>query len=288
MILEIINVGNHFLQFTVIRPDTPGNRFSATSTAIAGATTAGVAVEVSYFLVPTGATSTGAKLFDLMRVQRLIAQSQYDQRDYLSTVVQPWYAAGDKVDEVMASDPAYPSATPPVPAPRMYTLRDVISPTPPPPPPAAPLSARFQRAARPTSSGRYGEDRLLSNVLSLEVKFTGPTVSPASFAPTPEPWPTTGPYGSSTNANSPPVWPRPFDPVTTPTGTYLGNKDYPYDFLPFDGQFDTGDPNGPMIPAGSGPPQPTRQPLVGVTGVQIRIRALFGTTARQTTIIVAL
>jgi hypothetical protein len=309
--------GTHFLQFTVVRPDEPGNRITAEVPAQSGKTTAGPALEVTYFLTPSGTSATGAQLFDLIRVQRLVAQNDYDANDYLNNTVRPGYgpagSQNDAVHEVMVCSPAYPTTIPDA---KMYTLRDLAQTTgdflsmyqpQPPSGPPVPMPPRFNPfppspqttpatfgGPRGTTSKRFGEDRLLSNVLSMEVKFTGPTnpLTPLDTVGTAvEPWPTTGPYGVTQNKDSPPEWPRRFDnSYVNPNGggVYPGNKDYPYDFLPHDGVFDTADPAGPQIPQGtSGVTKNTRTPLK-ITGVQIRIRALFGTTARQTTIVVAL
>jgi hypothetical protein len=248
---------NHFIQFTAILPDTPGNRFVAEVPATSGTTHAGSAAEISYYLVRNGQTSTGVALYDLMRVQRIVAISPYDAKDYLRNAVAPAYAqtpTRDLVEEVMVCSPGV-----------MHTLADLAAATGAGAPRFTPGTARSLTTTPP--SRRLGEDRLMSNVLSFEVKFTGPTVG---FNPTPVAWPA--------DPTSPNMWPRPFSPGTPPS-TYQGNSDWPYDNLPFDGQYDTSAPFGTTTGAG------TRQPI-RITGAQIRIRALFGTTARQTTIVV--
>ena len=240
--------GNHVLQLTVIVPDTPGGRLTAEVPAASGQTIAGTTIEVSYFLSPTGTTATGAQLYDLMRVQRLTAPSAAHKSDY-APLVQSAYAAGDAVHEVMTT--AAPNT--------VFALTDLASNA---------GGSRFPTyTVRQPSSQRYGEDRLLSNVLSMEVKFSGPAVGFPPPSPTsPNPWPS--------DATSPYQWPRPFDPTPGPSGTYLGNKDHPYDFLPFDGQFDS----ATNSPGGSTARLPIR-----ITAAQIKIRALFGANARQTT-----
>jgi hypothetical protein len=314
--------GGHVLQFTVVRVDEPGNRITAEVPAQSGRTIAGTGLELSYFLVPNGTSSSGAQLYDLMRVQRLVAHNKYDAEDYRKNTVGPAYgppgSVNDAVHEVMVSSPAYPTA---VPTELMYTLEDLAQTTPtfmskyPPQAaggPPVPIPPRFNPfpptpqttpptygGARGSTSKRYGEDRLLSNVLSMEVKFTGPSaqLDTNTFI---EPWPESGTYGTPYNAGnkpsgtptpgSPPVWPRPFDRVNIGgVQYYFENKDYPYDFLPHDGTFDTAEPTGPQAVTPGSPPQTrsTRTPLK-ITGVQIRLRVLFSTTARQTTIVVAL
>ncbi len=243
---------DHFLSFTSILPDSPGNRFYATIRTPSGQQYfAGSAVELSYFLVPTGTSSTGAQLYDLMRVQRIVALSTYDAADYQRMAVAPGYTAGDAVHEVMVAANGAP--------PQMYTLANLATVT-------GPAFPRFvPGTTRAVTSTRYGEDRLMSNVLSFEVKFTGERANLNG----PNPWPPA--------SNSPNEWPRRFAPdPTTPPG-YLGNSDFPFDNLPYDGQLDSAAPNGV-----TGSP---RQPL-RVTAAQIRIRSLSGTVARQTTIVV--
>lgn len=302
---ESTRAGNHFIQFTAIRPDEPGNRVVAEVPAQTGRTIAGTAVEVSYFLVDTKqTTTTGAKLYDLMRVQRLVALNTHDKADYERDVVIPAYTAGDVVHEVMVTSPPDPTTTPaPTPA-RMHTLAQLsafqgfgnpgvpgASPRFNPfPAPVVPPAPKPFGGARDTSSRRYGEDRLLSNVLSMEIKYTGPLNRGLRDDLASAAWPLPpAPNGSSMNQHSPSVWPRPFDPYVNPTtgGTYPGNKDFPYDFLPYDGQYDTATTTGPVVPVSGGGQKATRE-YIQITGVQIKIRALFGTTARQTTIIVAL
>ena len=236
---------DHFLQFTAILPDTPGNRYYAeVQTQNGRKVVAGVAAEISYFLVRSGQTASGVPLYDLMRVQRVAAQSPYDAADFDRIAVQPGLAATppDAVDEVLT---VFNN--------RMQTLNDLTIPT------GFNGSPRFaNRVARPTSSRRYGEDRMMANVLSFEVKFTG-----------------VGALGTN--------WPAPFP----------GNSDHPYDTLPYDGKFDTFSTRiadwatNPTYRA-SATNQGGQMKPIRITGAMIRIRALSGTTARQTTIVVSL
>jgi hypothetical protein len=123
-----------------------------------------------------------------------------------------------------------------------------------------------------TPSARFGADKLMSNILSFEIKFTG-VASP------------------TLGAN---FWPRPFP----------GNTDAPYDTLPFDGNFDTfstqaNTPATPPAPAVNwnlatnlATTGTVARPLkqIRITGVQIRLRAYDPKTrsTRQTTLIVNL
>lgn len=248
---------DHFLQFTVILPDTPGNRFFSELRVNPGPTSrvfAGVAAEVGYYLVRAGQAPEpyNTPLYDLIRVQRLTAQSDYEAADYDKIAVGP--GAADAPDEVMT-----------VTNNRMRTLGDLTVPI------GFGATPRFAaggivplgtRTARPTSSRRYGEDRLMSNILSFEVKFTGE-------------------LGAQSGLTTP--WPTPFA---------NGNTDFPYDTLPFNNEFDTfstrvanWNTNATWANAAN-PGRPIKP--IRITGAQIRIRALSGTTARQTTIVVTL
>jgi hypothetical protein len=137
---------------------------------------------------------------------------------------------------------AVTNATPP----KIFTLNDLTNPT-----------NRFFVPTSPTNSrpmisfNRIGEDILISNVISFEVKFTG-----------------TGTTGTA-------VWPTPLA---------SGNLDWPYDNLPssngFNGTFDTNNASFSGAPSAK----------VRITGVQIRLRAHDpkSHTTRQTTLIVDL
>ncbi|MBN9119870.1 MAG: hypothetical protein J0I06_12035 [Planctomycetes bacterium] len=194
---------DHFIQFTAILPDTPGNRFISEVPAGSGTTRAGTAAEIAYFLVPNGTTTGGAQLYDLMRVQRIVALNQYDAQDYLNLAVQPGYQAGDLVHEVMVCSPPNTATSTPA---KMHALADLAQAVGPSGATAPRIGGAAQYAGGPTfpraarsltsapPSKRYGEDRLLSGVLSFEVKFTG--------------------QGTG--------WPTPFS----------SNSDYPYDTLP--------------------------------------------------------
>lgn len=216
---------NHFIQFSVILPGGRNDQtFSAEVPAYSGNQYFGTAAEVSYYLVTSGKTANGATdLYDLYRAQRLVARTFDDAPAYAPAVV----AANADAPEVMAVDiTANPR--------RMRALAE--------------LGVQANRvqpyAPLPLTSPRYGEDKLMSNILSFEVKYTGTSVLPLK-------WPTT------------------FD---------LGNTDYPYDFLPQGGEFDThGQPGGTLL-------------KIRITGAQVRIRAYDPQTrtTRQTTFTVDL
>jgi hypothetical protein len=129
----------------------------------------------------------------------------------------------------------------------------------------------------PPTSLRFGEDVLISNVTSFEVKFTGPRA--------------TGVYWPSDPAST--EWPRSFA---------AGNTDWPYDNLPFNGEFDTfcGDrtlvPNWDNATNVAGPPTTTNpagnpngvmKPGIRITAIIVRIRAWDSRTqqTRQTTMV---
>ena len=113
----------------------------------------------------------------------------------------------------------------------------------------------------------------MTNVLSFEVKFTGPQASVGAGA-----WPSDP---KST------LWPR---PIISPTGG-AHNYDYPYDYLPFNGQFDTftttqvGGKTWQNQVATVANPGNLIKPI-RLTGILIRLRGydLKNQTTRQTTI----
>lgn len=185
----------HFIQFSVILPGGRNDQtFSAEVPAYSGNQFFGTAAEVSYYLVPSGKTANGlSDIYDLYRGQRLVGRTSDDAPAYAPAV-----NATPLTDppEVMVVD----TTTTPR---RMRALSELgvsangVRPNPNRLQPYTPL---------PLTSPRYGEDKLMSNILSFEVKYTGTSVLPLK-------WPTT------------------FD---------LGNTDYPYDFLPSTaGEFDT-------------------------------------------------
>lgn len=282
---------NHFLQFTVILPGGSDTQiFSATVPTGSNNTYFSTAAEVMYYLRPSSLqTPTGNALYDLCRAQRIVAKTTDDQptmNQILTNTTSPpismsMGAAVKDANEVVVINtntnqvatlggltiptpatilPPFPPGTPPVNSVRLSS-----------PPP-------YPGGLPPPYTNRYGEDKLLSNVISFEVKFTGPTVSGVSYSGAPSP----APAGYS-------QWPRPISI----------NSDAPYDFLPFDGYFDTGSSQLPSWP--NGPPKwagylatPSNQngliKPIRITGVHIHIRAYDPKTraTRQTTFIVDL
>jgi hypothetical protein len=253
---------DHFIQVTVILPDNPGNRFYADVPAGGGNPAPGLAAEISYFLVPAGRTTTGIPFYDLMRVQRVAAQTGYDALDYQQKWVNPALALAppDAVDEVMTVLNGQMQMLGDGRAPVDLTIPVGFANSPRFAMPANPLASRTGRLV---TSRRYGEDRLMSQVLSFEIKFTG-TLGPGSGLTTP--------------------WPTPFA---------NGNSDYPFDVLPFNGEFDTFStrvPNwntNPNYKATAANPGGNMKPL-RITGALIVIRSLQGTSTRQTRITVSL
>ena len=240
---------DHFLAFTMILKGGPGHHtFDAEVPYGSKYRYVGRAGEVAYFLVDTGdRTPGGYPLYTLKRRQRLVALTDDDAPAYNSAV-----ASSDSV-EVMVTNGG-----------KMRTLRDLTIPT------TFPNSVRLVPfAPLTTDSVRYGDDTLLSNVISFEMKFTGPTANAY--------WP------SDPKSK---LWPR---PVYSPTGGQ-SNPDTPYDNLPFDGNFDTFstlpnkwyDAKNVAVDAAtqSSPMKPLR-----ITGVMIRLRSYDPNTrsTRQTT-----
>jgi hypothetical protein len=248
---------NHFLQFTVIlQGGSNFQQFSAEVPANQRAQYFGTAAEVTYFLYPTGEKLNGNyPLYDLYRKQRLVARNTEDATAFNPAIQNALsLTPPDNVAEVMVLKGN-----------QIATLEDLTV-------PQGPYAATYRLTAfTPNAAGsaRFGEDKLLSNVLSFEIKFTGNGILPDG---TP--------------------WPRPF---ATP------NTDYPYDTLPFDGNFDTfsqqaDQPGMPVIPWNSmtnlATQTNTTLPLkqIRITGVQIRLRTFDTKTrsTRQTTVIVDL
>jgi prepilin-type N-terminal cleavage/methylation domain-containing protein len=250
---------NHFLQFTAILPGGPSHQlFSAEVPANSGSSGQyfGTAAEILYYLTPNGqATPGGLPLYDLCRQQRLVARDNDDAPAYAGAVA--WLTASppDNVNEVMVLTQDASGN------PKMATLAEVTV-------PMDQTGANGKLGVRlrgpstftplATTSARYGSDRLMSSVLSFEVKFTGASADPNM------------------------IWPRPFSQ----------NSDYPYDTLPYDGVIDTfSDQVAPNWKAPTnyasgtnvtGPLKPLR-----ITGVQIRLRTYDARTrsTRQTTIV---
>lgn len=248
---------NHFLQFTSILPGGPSHQvFSAEVPAYSGTQYFSTAAEVAYFLQPSGQTTGGGAvtLYDLYRQQRIVARNTDDAPAYNAA------ATTADAPEVMVVSGG-----------QMRTLRDLTVP--------AGLSyvSGGQTLTSPRLSGppftrysfRVTEDKLMSNVLSFEVKFTG-----------------------NAGYNSGVTWPRPYaDPNT---GAPL-NTDFPYDTLPsssdgpsYDGRFDT---HSPLVAwqqdvAGAGVQGVKTLKPIRITGVMIRLRSYDTRTnsARQTTL----
>jgi prepilin-type N-terminal cleavage/methylation domain-containing protein len=159
----------HQLHFTaVLTGGTDANQFSALS---GGATYTSRAAEVAYFLAPMGrSTSVGAggqQLFNLIRRQRLLAVTTADQPSLSSA----------------AADTEVISAV----GPNVNTMTSVMNP-----------SNRMGLAALPgptpgPASPRYGEDIVVSNVLTFEVQADW----------TPGPTSPTAPRAFSTNTDAP-------------------------------------------------------------------------------------
>jgi hypothetical protein len=253
---------NHFLQFTAILPGGPSFQlFSAQVPAVTGTQYYGTAAEITYFLSPSGLTTpNGYPLYDLYRRQRLAARTSDDASAYNSDPNKPTNQLDAK--EVMALKPN--PNTNPDPVNLIATLSDLTIP--------GTSGYRLPTPFTPLGSGgtpspRYGEDKLMSNVLSFEVKFTGTADAALGV-----------------------IWPRPFGPQ---------NTDAPYDTLPNDGIFDTFSQNvtnwnwmtnvaGPTASGLGGDTAPMKP--IRITGVQIRLRTYEPKTrsTRQTTLVLDL
>jgi hypothetical protein len=256
---------DHVLQFTVLLPGGSNfQQFSAEVPVGSASQYYGTAAEVSYYLRPAGFTPGGVPLYDLYRNQRLAARTTDDAPAYRVPASYP-----DAPDVMVVAGGAmrtFGELTVPTGFGTSYRLQPMAN------PPVVP------QVPFPSTNPRYGEDKLMSNVLSFEVKFTGPAATLGY-----------GMWPSDPGSN---VWPRPAIPPapgpSLPQG--LPNSDYPYDNLPFDGQFDTfttlvagWQANVAKVGGNSAAPM---KPL-RITGVQIRLRTYESRTrsTRQTTVI---
>jgi type II secretory pathway pseudopilin PulG len=240
---------SHYLQFTAILPGGPSqDLFSAAVPANSTNQYYATAAEVTYFLYPNGMTTrsggAGVPLYDLYRRQRIVAHTTDDAKAYAAAAAQP------DAPEVMVVLNQQMQTLPALTVPIMGGVQSVRLPG---PDSFAPLGI---------TSNRYGTDKLMSNVLSFEVKFTG----------------------VAADGSIPGGWPRPFA---------SGNTDFPYDTLPYDGRIDTFSAQVPNwsaptnIAQGSNPATwgAPMKPL-RITGVMIRLRTYDTRTysSRQTTL----
>lgn len=160
---------NHHLHFTSILPG--GNDQNLYTVKGANGAYSSRAAEVAYFLAPTGRTDPGASgrnLYNLHRRYRLVALD-----DEVPNF--PPIPAGAGTDEEVLSRNAQTG--------RINTLATVTDP-------------RNRMPLTPLSGVRFGEDILLSNVLSFEVlvDWTPHPSQPGSTAP---------PAGFATNSDAP-------------------------------------------------------------------------------------
>ncbi|MBP3958495.1 prepilin-type N-terminal cleavage/methylation domain-containing protein [Gemmata sp. G18] len=259
---------NHVLQFTIVVPGgAPEDRLVVNVPASNGQSITGTCGEVAYFLVPNISTSGGVARYKLIRRWRIAARTGDDAPAYSALLNAPPLPGPDKNDppEVMAVIGG------PAPNFQMLTMSDLA------------LGNRVPRAQiSPATGFRVGEDVLHDSVTSFEVKFTGsvgPTVG------TDLSWAAPGATDTST------TWPRPFSGSPP-------NTDYPYDNLPYDGNYDTfnqlinntaQDWNQPTNLATSAFPTRTLK-RIRITGAMIRLRCWSPATktTRQTTMMVDL
>ncbi len=238
---------------SVLPGGSEGNLYTAsTFIMVAGVVTPVVfsseAAEVSYFLIPSGLTAgnPSTQLYNLYRRQRLVASSTTSQAQFQMAVgVDPF------ANEVLSVDPNTGFVN---------TMASIAS--------TLPNPIR-RPAIGPLGGPRYGDDIILSNVISFEVKPTwqsvGPTPGPRNFG-----------FPTFTLAGSPDVWASPsnltstdapYDTLSafTPNGPYPGNR--------FDTLFLT--PNHPHL---------------RINAVQIRLRIYDPKvkTARQSSMVIEL
>lgn len=159
---------NHTLQFTAVLPGGPPQYlFCADLTGATGSTPPayyGRAAEIAYFLDtanPVGRTAGGTPLYNLKRRQRVCGINSDDAASYDLS------GAPASASDVMTTTGSAPKWT-------VLPLRQLSLTT--------PTNNRLNTSIA-LNTTRYGEDILMSNVVSLEIKFTGPQSGnwPASF-----------------------------------------------------------------------------------------------------------
>ena len=234
---------------SVLPGGSEGNLFTASTfipPVVAGVPTPVVfsseAAEVSYFLVPYGLTSGSptTTIYNLYRRQRLVASSTTSQAQFQMAVgVDPF------ANEVLSVDPNTGFVN---------TMASIAS--------TLPNPIR-RPAIGPLGGPRIGDDIILSNVISFEVKPTwqsvGPTPGPRGFG-----------FPTFTLAGNSDVWANP---------TNLTSTDAPYDTLSAfpTSQFDT------LFPTAG-------HPRLRINAVQIRLRIYDPKvkTARQSSMVIEL
>jgi hypothetical protein len=271
-----VRATNHCLQFTILLPG--GANYQEVGAELSPGTgnqVFGTAAEVTYALVPNGSYTAGdsgtqIQLYDLIRRQRLTALTGDDAPAYTTQFA----AYSPSIAEVATFDTTAnamrstldltvpPGMSLPAGQTMLSAGQSVTSYRLPVPPNAVAL---------PSTSGRYGEDKLMSNVISFEVKFTGPQVNIGA-----------GAWGATDAASI--YWPR----AVTSTVGGQGNTDYPYDYLPYNGEFDTCSAQVPGWQSLFATKAALTNPIkpIRITGVLIRLRGydLRNQTTRQTTI----
>lgn len=174
----------HAVRFTVVRPGgTSAKQFTVQTPAATGPQYGGTGGEVAYFLVATGRTPGNVQLYDLYRRERLVALNADYALGYTDTLRTNTNIPD--VREVFAL--TNPNATSG--APQVATFADL----------RGNAGLRVPLYTPLATPGRVGDDKILSNVVSFETKYTG--VRAPTF---------TGQF--------PEVFAR--------------NSDYPYDWLP--------------------------------------------------------
>lgn len=159
---NITQASTHALHFTAVLPANDQNLYTADAPVGGGKTYTSRAAEVAYFLVDSGLRTTpgptGQTLYHLVRRQRLAALTPDERSSLMPSGGAAWAATDSTYTEVIAGDGT-----------NTFTLSDLTNPsnrlpiaptTPLPAPSGTPLQL---------SGARYGEDLLLSNVLSFEV-----------------------------------------------------------------------------------------------------------------------
>lgn len=229
---------NHAVRFTAILPGGVNyKQFSAQTPAGNGNQYFGTAAEVAYFLVQNGSTPNNIPTYDLYRRQRLCALTDDDAAAINASLQANAAATRADAQEVIALRPPPPGPTPgPL---QVSTFADLRT------------AANRVQLTPMTIPARFGDDKILSNVISFELKFTGNALAT--------------------------TWPTRFTPVPPAQA----NSDYPFDWLP---------PNLNGVNYGARFDSASTNPQFRPSAVHVRLRLWNPKTqqTRQTTVVVDL
>ena len=149
------NGGANYLLFTSVLP--AGNNDQEYMTSIGGALVRSKAAEIGYFLAQQpGVTANGTiQLFNLHRRQRLVPTNDDERNRFQQYVVNEGFPYAD-TPQVLSTNRTLPLGTPPP-----VNLMSDLARTP---------AANYRVTPATLAGNRFGDDVLLSNVISFEVK----------------------------------------------------------------------------------------------------------------------